>query len=74
MIVGTEIGIIHRLKKENPGKRFIAASEQAVCPNMKLIDLEKVLWSLEEMATQVRVPEEIRLEAKAAVDRMLEIA
>jgi quinolinate synthase len=39
---------------------------------MKLIDLEKVLWSLEEMAPQVRVPEEIRLEAKAAVDRMLE--
>ena len=74
MIVGTEIGIIHRLKKENPGKRFIAASEQTVCPNMKLIDREKVLWSLEEMATQVRVPEEIRLEAKAAVDRMLEIA
>jgi len=73
MIVGTEIGIIHRLKKENPGKRFIAASEQAVCPNMKLIDLEKVLWSLEEMAPQVRVPEEIRLEAKAAVDRMLEV-
>jgi len=73
MIVGTEIGIIHRLKKENPGKRFVPASEQAVCPNMKLIDLEKVLWSLEEMAPQVRVPEEIRLEAKAAVDRMLEV-
>ena len=73
MIVGTEIGIIHRLKKENPGKRFIPASEQAICPNMKLITLEKVLWSLEEMAPQVRVPGEIRLEAKAAVDRMLEV-
>jgi quinolinate synthase len=73
MIVGTEIGIIHRLKKENPGKRFIPVSEQAVCPNMKLINLEKVLWSLEEMAPQVRVPEKTRLEAKAAVDRMLEV-
>jgi quinolinate synthase len=72
MIVGTEIGIIHRLKKENPGKKFVPASEQAVCPNMKLINLEKVLWSLEEMAPQVRVPEDIRLRAKAAVDRMLE--
>jgi len=71
MIVGTEIGMIHRLKKENPGKRFIPASDQAVCPNMKLINLEKVLWSLEEITPQVRVPEKTRLEAKAAVDRML---
>jgi len=72
MIVGTEIGIIYRLKKENPGKRFIPVSEQAICPNMKLITLEKVLWSLEEMKPEVKVPEEIRLKAKAAVDRMLE--
>ncbi len=73
MIVGTEIGIIHRLKKENPGKRFIPVSEQAICPNMKLITLEKVLWSLEAMAPEVRVAEDIRLKAKAAVDRMLEV-
>jgi quinolinate synthase len=73
MIVGTEIGIIHRLRKENPGKRFIPASEQAICPRMKLITLEKILWSLEEMAPQVKVPEEIRLKAKLAVDKMLEI-
>ena len=73
MIVGTEIGIIHRLKKENPGKRFIPVSEQAVCPNMKLITLEKILWSLEEMSPEVKVPEKIRLKAKAAVDRMLAV-
>jgi len=73
MIVGTEIGIIHRLRKENPGKRFVPASEQAICPRMKLITLEKILWSLEEMAPQVKVPEEIRLKAKLAVDKMLEI-
>ncbi len=73
MIVGTEIGIIHRLKKENPDKIFIPASEQATCPNMKLITLEKVLWSLEEMAPEVKVDEEIRLKAKAAVDKMLQI-
>jgi len=72
MIVGTEIGILHRLRKENPGKRFIHISEQAVCPNMKMITLEKVLWALEEMAPEVKVPEDIRLRAKAAVDRMLE--
>lgn len=73
MIVGTEIGIIHRLRKENPGKKFIPASEQAVCPRMKLITLESVLWSLQEMAPEVKVPEEIRLKAKTAVDKMLEL-
>ncbi|MBI2857673.1 MAG: quinolinate synthase NadA [Chloroflexi bacterium] len=71
MIVGTELGIMYRLKKENPGKRFIPATEQAVCPNMKQITLEKVLWALEEMTPRVVVPEPIRLKAKAAVDRML---
>ncbi|MFC2003684.1 quinolinate synthase NadA [Chloroflexota bacterium] len=73
MIVGTEVGIIHRLKKENPGKEFIPASEQAVCPNMKLITRQKILTSLEEMAPEVKVPEEIRLKAKAAVDKMLAV-
>ncbi|MBM3120399.1 MAG: quinolinate synthase NadA [Chloroflexi bacterium] len=73
IIVGTEIGIIYRLRKENPGKHFIPVSEQAVCPNMKLITLEKVLWSLEEMAPVVKVPERIRLKAKKAVDRMLAV-
>jgi quinolinate synthase len=73
MIVGTEIGIIHRLHKENPGKKFIPISEQTICPNMKLITLEKVLWSLEEMSPEVKVPEEIRLRAKAAVDKMLRV-
>ncbi len=73
IVVGTEIGIIYRLKKENPGKEFIPAFEQAVCPNMKRITLEKILWSLEEMSPEVKVPEEIRLKAKLAVDKMLEI-
>jgi quinolinate synthase len=72
IIVGTEVGIIHRLRKENPEKRFIPASEQAVCPRMKLITLETVLWSLENMTNQVKVPERTRLRAKAAVDKMLE--
>ena len=73
LIVGTEMGIIYRLRKENPGKRFIPVSEQAVCPNMKMITLEKVLWSLEEMKPVVKVPEKIRIKAKAAVDKMLAI-
>ena len=72
-IIGTEIGIIYRLRQENPSKRFIPASEQAICPNMKLITLEKVLWSLEEMVHQVRVPEELRDKARVAVERILAI-
>ena len=71
MIVGTEIGVIHRLKKENPGKKFIPVSEQAICPDMKLITLDKIWKSLEAMAPEVRVPEEIQHKAIAAVGRML---
>lgn len=74
LIVGTEIGIIHRLRKENPGKLFIPASEQAVCPNMKLITLEKVLRSLETLSPVVSVPEEVRVRALKAVERMLSLA
>ncbi len=74
IIVGTEIGIIYRLRKENPQKKFIPVSEQAICPTMKLITLEKVLRSLEELSPQVKVPEEVRLRAKAAVDRMLQVS
>jgi len=73
LIVGTEVEILHRLAKENPGKKFIPASEKAVCPNMKLITLDKVLHSLETMTPVVKVPEDIRIQAKAAVDRMLTI-
>jgi quinolinate synthase len=73
LIVGTEVEIIHRLKKENPGKTFIPASKKAICPNMKKITLDKILNSLETMTPEVKVPEEIRVRAKAAVDRMLAI-
>jgi quinolinate synthase len=73
IIVGTEIGIIHRLQKENPEKKFIPASEQAICPRMKLITLETILWSLENMTHEVKVPERIRRRARAAVDKMLEV-
>jgi len=74
IIVGTEIGIIHRLKKENPEKKFIPLSEQAICPTMKLINLEKIRGALEDMAPEVKVSEETRLRAKVAVDRMLKVA
>ena len=73
IIVGTEIGLTYRLRKENPGKAFFPASEQAICPRMKLITLEKILDSLETLSPVVKVPESIRVRAKKAVDRMLEI-
>ncbi len=73
LIVGTEIGILHRLKKENPGKLFIPVSIEASCPNMKKITLEKVLWCLQEMKPVIKVPEPIRLKAKASVERMLAV-
>ncbi|MFH2070990.1 MAG: quinolinate synthase NadA [Elusimicrobiota bacterium] len=73
-IIGTETGLIHRLKKENPGKEFFPASPHAVCPNMKSITLEKVLWSLEDMKPEVSVPENIRKAALRSVNRMLELA
>jgi quinolinate synthase len=73
IIVGTEVGLIYRLKKDNPTKEFYPASEAAVCPNMKRTTQEKVLWSLQELKDVVKVPEEIRLRARKAIDKMLEI-
>lgn len=71
-IIGTEIGILHRMKKENPDKTFYPVSDLAVCPNMKRTTLEKVLWSLEEMTYQVEVPEEIMTKARGCIQKMLD--
>jgi quinolinate synthase len=72
-IVGTEIGILHRLKKENPQKHFYPASELSECSNMKLNNLEKILWSLQDMVYSIEVPPYIAQRAKKAIDRMIEI-
>ena len=74
IIVGTEIGLIYRLRRENPGKRFHLASEAAICPNMKQIDLEKIQWSLQDMQHEVRVSQEVRDRALKAVNRMVDVA
>jgi len=71
-IIGTEIGILHRLKKENPGKTFHPLSERASCPNMKLTTLEKILWSLEEMEHEVTVPPDIMCRARKSLQRMID--
>jgi len=72
-IIGTEAGILYKLRLENPGKEFILASPALFCPNMKLTSLEDVLISLQTMSPVVSVPEDIRLKAKSALDRMLEV-
>jgi quinolinate synthase len=72
-IIGTESGLIYRLKQDIPGKEFYLASERAVCPNMKRTTQEKVLWALEELKDEVKVSEEIRKKARLAIERMLAI-
>ncbi|MDA8427631.1 MAG: quinolinate synthase NadA [Geobacteraceae bacterium] len=72
-IIGTEAGILYKLRLENPGKEFILASPALFCPNMKLTSLEDVLYSLQTLSPVVTVPEAIRLKAQAALDRMLAV-
>ncbi len=72
-IIGTETGLLYRLRKENPGKEFIPVREDAVCEFMKMITLEKVLESLRNEVYEVKVPEDTAIKAKKAIDRMLEI-
>lgn len=71
IIVGTENGLIHRLKKENPNITYIPATYRAVCPNMKKTTLEKLLWCLEDMETRITVAPDIAAQAKKAIDRMI---
>jgi len=72
-IIGTEAGILYKLRQENPDKEFILASPALFCPNMKLTSLEDVLISLQTLSPVVSVPEDTRLRAKAALDRMLAV-
>ena len=72
-IIGTEEGILHRLRKESPARSSIVLNKEMVCPNMKRTKLESVLRALEKMQYVIKVPEDIRIPAKRALDRMLEI-
>jgi len=72
-IVGTEIGLMHRLRRENPEKLFYPLRKDMICPNMKRTTLKSILRAFQENTYVVKVPEEIRVPAKRALDRMLEI-
>jgi quinolinate synthase len=73
IIVGTEEGLLHRLRKENPEKEFIIAYEDAVCPNMKLITLDRVYLSLKNEKHVIRIPEPIAEKARFALERMFQV-
>ena len=72
-IVGTEEGILHRLRKENPTKNFYLAYEGAICPNMKLTTLERLYAALKEEKNAIKVPEPIAKKARASLERMFEV-
>ena len=73
-VVATETGILYRMKQENPTKTFIPASEKAECQYMKMITLENVYDSLLDDKFEVKVPDDIALKAKLAIERMLSIS
>jgi quinolinate synthase len=73
-IIGTEIGIIHRMKRENPGKTFISPIPDPVCPNMKKIRLEDVLSSLQDFSPQIALPPAVMNSARRSLERMLAAA
>jgi quinolinate synthase len=73
IIIGTEMGVLYRMRLESPEKIFIPLSEDMICPNMKLTKLADIRDALVNMAPVVTVPEDIRLKAKEALDRMLAV-
>ena len=72
-IIGTECGIIHRMQKENPDKAFYPLEPAVLCPNMKKITPENVLFALRDLAPRIELDEAMRKRAKAPIDRMLEV-
>lgn len=73
IIVGTETGVLPRLRQENPEKNFLPLSPKMVCPDMKLVTLVKLLLALVKMRTQIEVPAEISRPARQALERMLSV-
>ncbi len=73
LIIGTETGLLYKLRNDNPEKTFYPLRKDMICPNMKRTSLNSVLNSLETMTHKIKVPEEIRVPAKRALDRMLQV-
>jgi quinolinate synthase len=73
-LIGTESGLLHRLRLENPGKTFYSASNALLCPNMKRTTLSSIVKVMEQRTNVITVPEDVRRRAIAAVDRMVAVA
>ena len=73
-VIATETGILYRMRKQNPTKTFVPASEKAECQFMKMITLDKVYKSLLEDKYEVKVPKKIADKARLAIERMLAIS
>jgi len=73
-IIGTEEGLLHRLRQENPGKSFYLVSNSQICTDMKKTTLEALAQTMELRQNIITVPEEVRIKAKQAVDRMLAVS
>jgi quinolinate synthase len=71
-IIGTEVGIIHRMKLANPNKQYYPATDFALCFNMKMTTLEKVLWSLQDMKYEVLIDPAVMDKARESINRMLQ--
>jgi quinolinate synthase len=71
--VGTEVGMLHRLRQRHPEREFLPINPEAVCAFMKTITLDNILTSLETLSPEVRVPAETARKARRAVDRMLDL-
>jgi quinolinate synthase len=72
-IVATELGILHRLRRENPGKSFFAANDRAQCAYMKVTTLPKVRRALETLTHEITVPEDVAARARLSIERMVAI-
>ncbi len=72
-IIGTETGLLYGLRKNNPDKIFYPLRKDMICPNMKRTSLNSVLHAFETMTYKIKVHEDIRIPAKRALDRMLEV-
>lgn len=73
-ILGTEVGILHRLRTENPGKTFYPVTDRLVCPNMKKTTLDNLAECLREMKNRVVVREDVASRARRAIEAMLAIS
>lgn len=72
-IIGTEVGVMYQLKKNNPDKKFYIMSEELICPNMKKTTLESIVNCLEKGEHEISVPQDVAEKAKKALNRMLEL-